>query len=275
MDVEIKGAFDENSDSVKELKRNLLNQLIEQHLFLVEAGRLKLDVSPDEMNQAIDRIKGDYAPGEFETMLRNRQTSFDEWRERLRQEILSQKVINQAVPENIPITEEEVQAYYKLHAEEFIRPNEVRARQIVVTNEETAKSIRQQLLQGADFATLAKAHSLSPDKDQGGDLGFFAKGEMPEEFDIVFALGVGKISSIIKTAYGYHIFTVEEVHPAKSMSASEAAERIRAQLTQERREKSFSEWVAGLKKKARISVNYQILYQPLGPFSGSTESAHE
>jgi peptidyl-prolyl cis-trans isomerase C len=275
MDVEIKGALDENTDSVKELKRNLLNQLIEQHLFLAEAGRLKLDVSPDEMKQAIDRIKGDYAPGEFETMLRNRQTSLDEWRERLRQEILSQKVINQAVPENIPITEEEVRAYYKEHSKEFVRPNEVRARQIVVTNEETAKSIRQQLLQGADFATLAKAHSLSPDKDQGGDLGFFTRGEMPEEFDTVFSLDVGKISPIIKTAYGYHIFKVEDAHPAKPMTASESDERIRAQLTQERREKSFSEWVAGLKEKARITVNYQILYQPLGPSSTSPEPSHE
>lgn len=275
MDIEIKDALDENSDSVKELKRNLLNQLIEQHLFLAEAVRLKLDIGPDELNQAVDRIKGDYASGEFEAMLQKQQVTFEEWKERLRRELLSQKVINQAVPENIPITEGDIQTHYKQHSKEFARPNEIRARQIVVANEETAKAIRLQLMQGADFASLAKARSLSPDKEQGGDLGFFTKGEMPEEFDIVFTLGVGKISPIVKTAYGYHVFKVEEVHPAKPMTPAEAAERIRAQLTQERRERLFATWVAGLKGKARITVNNQILYQPIGRLDSSPEPGHE
>jgi len=275
MDVEIKSRLDENSDAVKELKRNLLNQLIEQRLFLAEAGRVKLDVGPDELNQAVDRIKGDYASGEFEAMIQKQQLTFEEWKEHLRRELLSQKTINQAVPENVRITDEEIQTYYKQHANEFTRPNEIRARQIVVANEETAKAIRLQLVQGADFASLAKARSLSPDKEQGGDLGFFTKGEMPEEFDIVFTLGVGKISSIVKTAYGYHVFRVEEIHPAKPMTPSEAAERIRAQLTQERREKLFAGWVAGLKEKARITVNNEILYQPIGRLESSPETGHE
>jgi len=275
MDVEIKGSLDENSDSVKELKRNLLNQLIEQHLFLEEAGRMKLEVSPEELRQAVERIKGDYASGEFETMLQTRQTTFEDWRERLRQEILSQKVINQAVPENIQITDEEIHAYYKEHPKDFVQPEEVRARQIVVANVETATAIRQQAMQGGDFVALAKAHSLSPDKEQGGDLGYFARGSMPEEFDVVFTLGVGQISPIVKTAYGYHIFKVEERHPSRPLSPAEAADEIRAQLTQERREQLFAAWVAGLKEKARITVNDQILFQPLGPFAESRGVTHE
>ncbi|MBI3995198.1 MAG: peptidyl-prolyl cis-trans isomerase [Nitrospirae bacterium] len=263
LEVKTPGMLDENSESVKELKRNLLHQLIEQHLFLAEAVRMKLTVSAEELQQTVDRIKEDYAPGEFETMLQNRKTSQDDWKERLRRELLSQKAINQAVPEKIQIAEEEIQSYYKLHAKEFVRPKEVRARQIVVAGEEAAKTIRLQLTQGADFAAMAGAHSLSPDKEQGGDLGFFTKGEMPEEFDIVFTLGVGKISPIVKTAYGYHIFKLEEQRPSKPMTPAEAAERIRAQLTQERREHFFLVWVSGLKEKSRITVNDQILYQPL------------
>ena len=275
LEVEIKGTLDENSESVKELKRSILSQLIEQHLFLAEAARLKLEVGAEELKQAVDRIKGDYAPGEFEAMLRRRQTSFEDWKERLRRELLSQKVINQAVPENIQTTPEEIQTYYKQHLKEFARPIEVRARQIVVANEEAARTIRLQLVQGADFASLARARSLSPDKEQGGDLGFFTQGEMPEEFDIVFTLAAGKISPIVKTVYGYHLFKVEERHPAKPMTPSEAAERIRAQLTQERREKLFAVWVAGLKEKARITVNDQILYQPIGSSESSPEPAHD
>ena len=275
LEVEIKGTLDENSEPVKEMKRNILNQLIEQRLFLAEAARLKLEVGAEELKQAVDRIKEDYAPGEFDAMLRRRQTGFEDWKERLRQELLSQKVINQAVPENIQTTPEEIQTYYKQHLKEFARPIEVRARQIVVAHEEAAKTIRLQLVQGADFASLARARSLSPDKEQGGDLGFFTQGEMPEEFDIVFTLAVGKISPMVKTVYGYHLFKVEERHPAKPMTPSEAAERIRAQLTQERREKLFAVWVAGLKEKARITVNDQILYQPIGSSESSPEPAHD
>jgi len=208
-------------------------------------------------------------------MLQKQQTTFEPWKERLRKELLSQKVIDQAVPQNIQIPDADVQNYYKQHPKDFVRPDEVRARQIVVANEETAKSIRLQLTQGADFASLAKTHSLSPDKEQGGDLGFFTKGDMPVEFDIVFSLEVGKISPIVKTAYGYHLFKVEERHPAKPMTPSEAAERIRAQLTQERREQLFAAWVTRLKEKARITVNYQILYQPLGVSESSPEPIHE
>ena len=266
------GTVDENSESIKELKRNLLHQLIEQRLFLAEAARRKLQVGPEELRQAVDRIKADYAPGEFEAFLKSRQTTFEEWKERLRQELLSQKVINQAVPEKVEIADPEVQTYYKRHPKEFVHPEEVRARQIVVTNEEAARDIRAQLLQGADFAALAEARSLSPDKDQGGDLGFFSKGQMPEEFDIVFTLGIGKISPTVKTAYGFHIFKVEERHPARAMPPTEAAERIRGQLTQERREKMFTTWVAELKGKAHITVNYQILYQPLGLSASPKES---
>jgi parvulin-like peptidyl-prolyl isomerase len=275
MDAELKDALDETSESVRELKRNLLNQLIEHHLFLAEAARLKLEVGEEEMKRTVEQIKNDYAPGEFETMLQNRKTNFETWREELRQELLAQKVVNQAVPQKIQIPEEDVQSYYKLHLKDFMRPAEVRARQIVVANEEAAKAIRLQLTQGADFALLASDRSLSPDKERGGDLGLFAKGEMPEEFDIVFTLAIGKISPIVKTAYGYHIFKVEERHPAKPMPPSEAAERIRAQLAQEQREKLFISWVAGLKGKARITINNQILFQPIGRAESPSESAHD
>jgi len=274
-EVEVQGVFDEKSESVKELKRNLLNQLIEHHLFLAEAGRLKLEVGEEELKRAVERIKDDYAPGEFEAMLQNRQTDFEEWKARLRQELLAQKVINQVIPQNNQIPDKDIQSYYKQNLKDFVRPDEVRARQIVVANEEAARAIRLRLTQGADFASLASDRSLSPDKERGGDLGFFTKGEMPEEFDVVFTLGVGKISPVIKTAYGYHIFKVEERHPAKTMTPSEAAERIRALLAQERREKFFSAWLAGLKKKARITINDQILYQPMGRGESSPEATHD
>ena len=71
------------------------------------------------------------------------------------------------------------------------------------------------LRQGEDFAKVAKEHSLSPDREQGGDLGFFAKGEMPPEFDaIVFKLAPGRISDLVQSDYGFHIFLVAHRKPS-------------------------------------------------------------
>ena len=254
-------AIDGDTESVRMLKRSLLDQLIEQRLFLAEARRLKLELPDAVLQRAINRVRGDYEPGEFEAMLNSQQTRFEEWKDHLREELLAQEVINQAVPEQIEITNEEIKAYYEKHREEFIHPEEVRSRQLVVASEETADMIRARLMEGADFSKLARTHSLSPDRDQGGDLGFFSRGEMPEEFDIVFTLEVGQISPIVKTPYGYHLFKIEERHPSNPMEIEERNERIRAQLTRERREMLFTAWVVGLKKNARITINDRILFQ--------------
>ncbi|HEY4485340.1 MAG TPA: peptidyl-prolyl cis-trans isomerase [Nitrospiria bacterium] len=275
LEAEGEGPMDENDEAVKELKRNLLNQLIEQRLFLSEAARLKLTVTDDEIKQAFERIREDYTPKEFEEMLKTRQITQEDWKERLRREMLAQKVITKSIPETITIPDTEIQAYYREHRKEFVRPEEIRARQLVVGSPEKARDLLDQLQKGADFAKLAEAHSLSPDKEQGGDLGFFHKGEMPEEFDLVFTLGINQISPIVKTAYGYHIFQTTERRPFKAMSSTEAAERIRAQLTQERREALFTAWVSQLKEKTRITINDQVLYQPVGASGKSTKIGGE
>ncbi len=263
LEAQISGPMDEDSEPVKELKRSILDQLIEQRLFLAEARRENLGVTPEELRQATDRIMTDYAQGEFEALLKSRQMTREDWQDRLRRELLTQKVIRNHVPDSVEIQPDEIQSYYGDHPREFVLPEVVRARQIVVAGEDKARELLARILDGEDFAALASAHSLSPDKDQGGDLGFFGKGQMPEEFDIVFGLAPGKISPIVKTSYGYHIFSIEEKRPAKTMTPEEAAERIRSVLIQERRELLFKAWVASLKKKSRITVNNQILYQPV------------
>ncbi len=86
---------------------------------------------------------------------------------------------------------------------------EVRASHILVNNPQQIDKILYELNQGKDFGELAKKYSACPSRDQGGDFGFFGKGQMVKEFeDAAFSLEVGKLSKPVKTQFGYHIIKV-------------------------------------------------------------------
>ena len=85
----------------------------------------------------------------------------------------------------------------------------VRASHILVKDEETAKKLKAEIDNGADSGEVAKKHSLCPSKENGGDLGFFGKGQMVREFeDAAFSLGEGEVSAPVRTQFGYHLIVV-------------------------------------------------------------------
>jgi peptidyl-prolyl cis-trans isomerase C len=116
------------------------------------------------------------------------------------------------------------------------------------------------LRQGKPFAELAEQYSLSPDAQQGGDLGFFGRGEMPPEFDdIVFELPVNRLSDLVKSEYGYHIFLVEEKRKATRLSKQEAEEEIRSTLEANKKEDVYLNWLQDLRARAVIAVDWTQL----------------
>lgn len=86
------------------------------------------------------------------------------------------------------------------------------ARHILVATEQEAKSLKDQIAGGADFADLARQHSKCPSGANGGSLGEFGQGDMVPEFDrVVFGeLPVGEVSEPVKTQFGYHLLEVEK-----------------------------------------------------------------
>lgn len=86
---------------------------------------------------------------------------------------------------------------------------QVRASHILVADESAAQKLKAELDNGADFAKIAKKHSMCPSGKSGGDLGFFGKGQMVREFeDAAFSLPVGVVSKPVKTEFGYHLIVV-------------------------------------------------------------------
>ena len=82
----------------------------------------------------------------------------------------------------------------------------IRASHILVSTLEEAEKVLSEIKSGGDFGELAKKYSKCPSKENGGDLGYFEKGQMVKEFeDAAFSLNEGEISGIVKTEFGYHI----------------------------------------------------------------------
>jgi peptidyl-prolyl cis-trans isomerase C len=248
-----------SADERQELERDFLTQLVDHELTLAESRRRGLVIPPEQLVAAVDELRRDYPPGEFEAMLQERGLTLAEWQTELTQNLMLDKLIDQVVGERGQVSEQAIDAYYAEHRAEFYRPAQVRARQIVVAEEAEGVQILASLRRGEAFAEVAQRHSLSPEAAQGGDLGFFGRDEMPPEFEAVFALPVGKVSPLIKSDYGYHLFLVEAKRPAAQLSRTEAAAEIRARLEAELREAIYQEWLQDLRSKAVIEVDWRQL----------------
>lgn len=243
-----------------DLERAFLIQAIDRELTLAEAGRLGIEVTAEEQQAALQEYQKDYPGTALETMLHDTGQTLEKWREALGEGLLMEKVVRQTVYSRVSISDDEVDGYYRQHREEFDRPAQVRARQIVVGSEAEGQRILGLLRQGEDFAEVARKNSLSPDSEAGGDLGFFSRGQMPPEFDaVVFTLPVHRLSDLIKSEYGYHIFRVEESRKAVRLTLGEVRDEIREQLRATKEEQTHLEWLQNLRERATIEVNWNLL----------------
>jgi len=150
------------------------------------------------------------------------------------------------------VTPEALQAAYAAMTATFQGTEEVHARHILVATEEEAKAVKAELDGGKDFAELAKEKSTDPSAQQnGGDLGFFAKGMMVKPFeDAAFTMEVGAVSAPIKSDFGWHVIKLEE----KRMSQPPSIEQVTPQLQQQVMFKNFEDAVAGLKQGITIDI---------------------
>jgi peptidyl-prolyl cis-trans isomerase D len=145
------------------------------------------------------------------------------------------------------VSPEEVQAYYEANKAAFLQEEQVRARHILIKVDQAAPqalvekalkqidSLRQEIAKGGDFAQLARKHSEDPGSMNGGDLGWFSRGQMVEEFEnVAFALEPGKVSEPVRTLFGFHLIKVEDRRQERTLSLEEVSETIRGQLAEEK-----------------------------------------
>ena len=148
----------------------------------------------------------------------------------------------------IAVSPEEISQYYKDFSEEFWEPQKVHARHILIktapgapeNEKEGAKKKAEEILamvkEGKPFEELAKKHSQDQGTaEEGGDLGFFARGQMVKPFEeVAFALNPGEVSDVVETQFGFHIIRVDAVKEEGTKPLEAVEEEIRTKLTEER-----------------------------------------
>jgi len=254
-DVVLEAGKEATAADPGDLKKAYLDQMIERKILAQEARRLGIKVSADELNRALAEIKKDYPDKGFDEWLGLKGMTLEEWKSRLEEKLLAEKMVRSTLQYPGEIREEEALRYYETHRYSFRLGPRVRVRQIVVADGEEAIQILKRLKKGESFEKLAGEKSLGPEKAKGGDLGYFSAGEMPAEFDQVFTMEVGAISGVIKSPYGYHIFKLEDKQGAREVPYGEARQGIVQELRKNKEEEEYQKWLKELKRKADVKVN--------------------
>lgn len=250
-----------------EILRRTLDQLITYTLLQQESKARKIAVTDAEVDARVAQMKTEFkTEAEFQKQLADRGMTIQRLREDARIDMVITKMMEGEVANLPPVTDEQVREFYQKNPDKFQQPEAVRASHILFMTanaDETGKkqlraqaeSVLKQAKSGADFAQLAREHSKDGSAQQGGDLNFFARGQMVPQFDqAAFALKTGEISGIVETQFGYHIIKVTDRRPAGMVPFEQVSERIRQFLTERQKQDRAEAFVAALKKKARIEV---------------------
>jgi peptidyl-prolyl cis-trans isomerase C len=175
-------------------------------------------------------------------------SSFDErmqyWRRRALRDVYFDKSVKET------ISDMETKRYYDQQVGALKPEDEVRARHILVESKDKARELFEKILHGGDFAALAREHSKDPgSKDQGGELGFFSRGQMVPQFEeAAFKLKAGEVGEPFETQFGWHIVKVDERRQRSAPAFEDVKDRVRASMIHKRAQQIAGE----LRGKAQI-----------------------
>jgi peptidyl-prolyl cis-trans isomerase C len=261
----------------KQFREQAIEQTIRRHLLDEKIKEANITITDEEVMSTIEKIAASQEEPlsleEFKKKMAEYGQSFDEIKEEVREGLARNKFMQAHWAGKINVTEEDAQKYYQENPEKFETPEQVGASHILIKpvftdpnidpnanpNEAKAKAraeaedLLKQIKEGADFAELAKSHSDCPSAPKGGDLGFFPRGQTTPAFEnTAFELGVGQISDVVETEYGYHIIKVTDHKDANTTSFEQAKDDIIKQLIQEKQSEIAEDYIESLKAKANI-----------------------
>ncbi|NIK78149.1 foldase protein PrsA [Paenibacillus castaneae] len=229
-----------------------LDNLITEQLIQQEAKAGSITVSDADVDAEIKLIKENFGTDEeFNSVLAQYNMTLDSLKKDTRINLTIRKILEPKTK----VTDEDVKAYYDANKESLGTPEQIQASHILVATKEEADAILAELKQGGDFATIAKEKSTDTGSAQnGGDLGFFGKGDMVAEFETAaFALKVNEISGVVQSQHGFHIIKKTAEKAAVVPTFEEKKEDIRKQLVATEANELSQSWMTEIREKAKIT----------------------
>jgi peptidyl-prolyl cis-trans isomerase C len=262
------GARGDQLELFKKLRRESMDLLIEQELVRQAAEREGIRVSAEEVDADVAKLRSVFdSPEGFARRLTSDGFTEESFRKHVTGMLAAGRYMDgmrAAVP---AVSDEELAAYYRENEHRLTFPEEVRVRHILLTwkplgTRDDRAAIRGQMVpileqarSGADFAELAKRHSEDSTAPNGGDTGFFHRGQMVPAFEkVAFALAPGEVSDMVETPFGVHILRLEERRPARLLPLDEVREQLRDHVRQERMNAAAEREIARLRAAAEIKI---------------------
>jgi peptidyl-prolyl cis-trans isomerase C len=256
-------------DKRDEVLRSVLDQLVAYHLLAQESRARKIEVVDADVELQLAEIRKTFPSEEaFQQGIAAQGLTPEHLRAQARTSIAVAKVIDAEITAKISVPDADVNAFYAQNLERFKQGESVRASHILfgVPQDATAaqkaeakakaQTTLKQVRAGQDFATLARAQSQDQGSAaNGGELGFFPKGQMNPQFeDAAFKLKAGTVSPVVETPFGFHIIKVHERRGPRTAPLTEVSEQIRNFLIEGQREQKLEQFVEQVKGKSKIEI---------------------
>jgi len=256
----------------KEAQLLALNTRIDQFLLAEAATRKGISVPDSLVDPMIASWERRFTnPQERDARLAQMGLTMPQLREEFRLQELVRRFVRETVQDTLKVTDAELQTHYDSNQAQFQQGESVRASHILVTCDPAAtpevkaaakskaEALDRRVRGGEDFATVARAESDCPSKEQGGDLGFFTRDRMVKPFaDAAFAMTPGQISDVVETQFGYHVIKLEERRAGGTMPLDQIAEQLRGYLLGQKLQGAVDQVAKGLRAKAKIETAIEI-----------------
>ena len=252
-----------------EIRKGLIDEFVMRTLLNKEVAAKKVTAGEKEIAEVLDGMKAQLPAGKtMDDLMKKNGIDIAKMREEIGMNIKMNKLVMQELGGKVKVTDKEISDFYEKNKEKFMKPESVHARHLLVAKvpEDTdktkidkkakAEELRKKLLAGADFADLAAKNSDCPSKQNGGDLGTFARGKMVKPFeDAAFSQQQNAIGPVVETDFGFHIIQVLEHETAQVVKLDgETKKRITAFLERQKQQGAFDGMVKRLKAGANILV---------------------
>jgi peptidyl-prolyl cis-trans isomerase SurA len=263
-----------NADKVvAEKDKDVLRDLIDQQL-LLEKGK-DLGITADtEVIKRLDEMRKEMKLESMEDLEKAAQAqgiAFEDFKQNLKNQIITQQVISKEVGSRMSISKEELQQFYDAHKSQMEQPEQIRLSELLISTEKKdpaadeaqqlaaaqakADELLAQIRKGAAFDEAAKKNSDGPTAAQGGDLGYFKRGTLAKELeDKTFAMKPGEVSDVIRTKQGFVILKVTEHQQAGVPPLSQIEGRVQDAIYMQKLQPALRAYLQKLREDAYIKI---------------------
>ncbi len=257
-----------------EVRKNLIDEMISELLLKDRADRLGITITDAQVKDAIVRLKQQYnmtTDEQLDESLRQSGLTRGEMEARLRESLLTNEVFRRELRGRADMTDAELRDKYNREKEQYRLPERAHLREIVVLKGDTEAKLAEgqqranEIAEAArkpatNFANLASTMSESGTRDQGGDLGEVAKGDLVPDLDkAVFSAAAGSVIGPIETKSAWHIMKVEQRLPSEVPAFESVKDRLRRDATEETFQRDYKLYIETLRKDAFIQINEAMI----------------